>query len=241
MRIAHLVVAVSTGVVALALLVGAASAVEEPPHNVVARNGNFEIRDYPALSVAELTMQGDRNSVAYGGFRKLAGFIFGANSRKQSLQMTAPVIEVPTEDGDDDNLAQRFRRIEPQLGDPVRDAPRALACRSAEARRPVHQAAGGAADPLRRPPLLGSRRRHRRRGGDRRARVDTESPSTRSCWSADHRPIRSALDVVVPASQRNNDSNQVMKQRHPSRCRSLSAASLLCMRRSATVSESSAR
>ncbi len=99
MRIAHLVVAVSTGVVALALLVGAASAVEEPPHNVVARNGNFEIRDYPALSVAELTMQGDRNSVAYGGFRKLAGFIFGANSRKQSLQMTAPVIEVPTEDG----------------------------------------------------------------------------------------------------------------------------------------------
>ncbi len=78
---------------ALVLLRGSASAVEEPPHTVVTRDGDFEIRDYPALSVAEVTLPGDRNSAAYAGFRKLAGFIFGANSRKQSIEMTAPVIE----------------------------------------------------------------------------------------------------------------------------------------------------
>jgi hypothetical protein len=99
MRIAHpILVAVSANALAALMLPGGvASAVEEPPHGVVARDGNFEIRDYPALSVAEVTVQGDRNSAAYAGFRKLAGFIFGANSRKQSIEMTAPVIEAPAE------------------------------------------------------------------------------------------------------------------------------------------------
>lgn len=95
MRFAQpILVAVSaSAVAALVLLGGVASAVEEPPHRVEARDGHFEIRDYPALPVAEVTVHGDRNSAAYAGFRKLAGFIFGANSRKQSIEMTAPVIE----------------------------------------------------------------------------------------------------------------------------------------------------
>jgi hypothetical protein len=93
MRVARpILVAVSaSAVAALVLLSGVASAVEEPPHRVAARDGDFEIRDYPALSVAEVTVQGDRNSAAYAGFRKLAGFIFGANARKQSIKMTTPV------------------------------------------------------------------------------------------------------------------------------------------------------
>jgi SOUL heme-binding protein len=75
MRIAHpILVAVSASVVAaLTLLGGITSAAEEPPHRVVACDGDFEIRDYPALSLAEVTVQGDRNSAAYAGFRKLAG------------------------------------------------------------------------------------------------------------------------------------------------------------------------
>ncbi len=95
MRVARpILVAVSaSAVAALVLLGGVASAVEEPPHRVATRNGNFEIRDYPGLLVAEVTVPGDRNSAAYAGFRKLARFIFGANARKQSIEMTAPVIE----------------------------------------------------------------------------------------------------------------------------------------------------
>jgi hypothetical protein len=88
-----LVAVVASAVAALTLLRGSASAVEEPPHTVAARDGDFEVRDYPALAVAEVTVHGDRNSAAYAGFRKLAGFIFGANSRNQSIEMTAPVIE----------------------------------------------------------------------------------------------------------------------------------------------------
>ncbi len=100
MRVAHslLLVAASAIVVAgLAVVAGGASAVEEPPHRVVSRDGDFEIRDYPALTVAEVTIQADRKAAAYAGFRKLAGYIFGGNARKQSIDMTAPVIEARAE------------------------------------------------------------------------------------------------------------------------------------------------
>ena len=78
---------------AAGLFVAAASAAEEPPHKVVTRDGNFEIRDYPSLTIAEVTVRASRNDAAYAGFRKLAGYIFGANAEKQKIEMTAPVIE----------------------------------------------------------------------------------------------------------------------------------------------------
>jgi hypothetical protein len=74
-----------------------ASAVEEPPHQVVSRDGDFEIRDYPSMTVAETTADTDRNSAAYAGFRLLAGYIFGGNAKKQRIEMTAPVIEARPE------------------------------------------------------------------------------------------------------------------------------------------------
>jgi SOUL heme-binding protein len=100
MRIARpILVAVSaSAVAALVPLSGVASAVEEPPHRVAARDGDFEIRDYPTLSVAEVIVQGDRNSASYAGFRKLSGFVFGANARKRSIKMIAPVIEARADD-----------------------------------------------------------------------------------------------------------------------------------------------
>ena len=48
----------ASAVAALVPLSGVASALEEPPHRVAARDGDFEIRDYPALSVAEVIVQG---------------------------------------------------------------------------------------------------------------------------------------------------------------------------------------
>jgi SOUL heme-binding protein len=74
-----------------------ASAVEEPPHQVVSHDGDFEIRDYPSMTVAETTVDADRNSAAYAGFRLLAGYIFGGNAKKQKIDMTAPVIEARSE------------------------------------------------------------------------------------------------------------------------------------------------
>ncbi|MFC4441736.1 SOUL family heme-binding protein [Caulobacter henricii] len=69
-------------------------AVEEPAYRSVLRVGAFEIRDYPTLIVAEVSVSGDQKEAAGSGFRLLAGYIFGGNTRRQSIAMTAPVTQV---------------------------------------------------------------------------------------------------------------------------------------------------
>lgn len=66
-------------------------AVEEPAFKAVIHEGAFEVRDYPALVVAEVTVLGEQKEAASAGFRLLAGYIFGGNKRRQSIAMTAPV------------------------------------------------------------------------------------------------------------------------------------------------------
>jgi hypothetical protein len=73
-----------------------AMAVEEPSFKTVMQEGDFEIRDYPPLVVAEVTVTGGQWEAANKGFRLLAGYIFGGNRRKQSIAMTAPVALTPT-------------------------------------------------------------------------------------------------------------------------------------------------
>lgn len=68
-------------------------AVEEPAFRSVQKDGAFEIRDYPALVVAEVTAAGGQSAAASRGFRLLAAYIFGGNARRQSIAMTAPVAQ----------------------------------------------------------------------------------------------------------------------------------------------------
>lgn len=68
-------------------------ATEEPPFSVKLAEGEFEVRDYPAMVAAEVSVKGDRKDAASKGFRLLAGYIFGGNTRKQSIAMTAPVTQ----------------------------------------------------------------------------------------------------------------------------------------------------
>ena len=77
----------------LVLLGTPAMATEEPAFTVVLHEGDFEVRDYPALVVAEVTVTGDQKESANKGFRLLAGYIFGGNTRQQSIAMTAPVAQ----------------------------------------------------------------------------------------------------------------------------------------------------
>ena len=92
MTLKHLIL----GTILMASLMGApAMAVEEPSYKTVMKVSGFEIRDYPALCVAEVTVTGDRSEAANQGFRLLAGYIFGGNKRRQSLAMTAPVAQIP--------------------------------------------------------------------------------------------------------------------------------------------------
>lgn len=65
---------------------------EEQQYTVVLKDKEFEIRHYPAATLA--TIQSDARSyreLSGPGFRKLAGYIFGGNETKTSIAMTAPV------------------------------------------------------------------------------------------------------------------------------------------------------
>ncbi|ATC25538.1 heme-binding protein [Caulobacter vibrioides] len=84
-----------TAVFAAVFLGTVAMAVEEPVFKVVLHEGDFDVRDYPALVVAEVTVSGDQKQAANRGFRLLAGYIFGGNRTRQSIAMTAPVAQAP--------------------------------------------------------------------------------------------------------------------------------------------------
>jgi len=69
---------------------------EEPPHRVIARLGEVEIREYAPRLVAETEVDADENAARNEGFRRLAGYIFGANRGERRIAMTAPVAQEPS-------------------------------------------------------------------------------------------------------------------------------------------------
>ncbi|CCD96789.1 putative heme-binding protein, SOUL family [Bradyrhizobium sp. ORS 375] len=86
-----------TGLVVL-VLAGAAiaagpimSRVEHPRYDVVKRDGEFEIRAYAPMIIAQADVQGARKAAIEEGFRIIGGYIFGANQAKAKIAMTAPV------------------------------------------------------------------------------------------------------------------------------------------------------
>ncbi len=72
-----------------------AMATEEPAFTLVERQGAFEIRQYPPLVAAEVSVAGDQAEAGRAGFRLLAGYIFGGNTQRRSIAMTAPVLQSP--------------------------------------------------------------------------------------------------------------------------------------------------
>jgi len=68
-------------------------ATEEPTFNVTLKSGTMEVREYPPLIAAEVVVAGDRRQAVNAGFRLLAGYVFGGNTRRESIAMTAPVVQ----------------------------------------------------------------------------------------------------------------------------------------------------
>ena len=56
---------------------------------------DVELRSYPALVAADVTVRADRDQAGNAGFRILAGYIFGGNEGARSIAMTAPVVTSP--------------------------------------------------------------------------------------------------------------------------------------------------
>ena len=67
----------------------------QPAYQVIKKDQSIEVREYPALLVAEVSIQGERYAAIQSGFRKLADFIFGNNNRHEKIAMTAPVLQQP--------------------------------------------------------------------------------------------------------------------------------------------------
>ncbi|MEO6788083.1 MAG: heme-binding protein [Chthoniobacteraceae bacterium] len=65
------------------------AATETPEYKIVRTDGKFEIRDYPALTVATTPMEGAEMN---GGFGKLFRFITGNNEGSEEIAMTSPVL-----------------------------------------------------------------------------------------------------------------------------------------------------
>lgn len=73
------------------LLSGVVMAIEEPEFTVESKSAHYEIRKYAAIVVAETKIESDFESAGNQAFKILAGYIFGANTSKTKIAMTAPV------------------------------------------------------------------------------------------------------------------------------------------------------
>jgi hypothetical protein len=72
--------------------------VEIARYQVLERDGDIEIRAYPALVVAEVTRTGSRDEAVRSGFGPLARYIFAKERGGEKIAMTAPVTQKPRED-----------------------------------------------------------------------------------------------------------------------------------------------
>jgi DNA gyrase inhibitor GyrI len=67
--------------------------VEIARYEVIEADGPIEIRDYPALTVAEVTRSGNRDQAVRAGFGPLARYIFAKEREGEKIAMTAPVTQ----------------------------------------------------------------------------------------------------------------------------------------------------
>jgi cytochrome bd-type quinol oxidase subunit 1 len=65
---------------------------ETQPYKVIKVEKDFEIRYYPATTMAMITSSAKNyKELGNSGFKKLAGYIFGGNKEKKQIGMTSPV------------------------------------------------------------------------------------------------------------------------------------------------------
>ncbi|MCA1653648.1 MAG: heme-binding protein [Sphingomicrobium sp.] len=82
-----------------ALLGGAAlyylreKATDEPDYRTLRTDGDFQIRHYPEIVIAETIAHGPRKRSLSEGFRRLADYIFAKSRPGEELAMTVPVMQ----------------------------------------------------------------------------------------------------------------------------------------------------
>ena len=66
--------------------------IKEPQYNLIKKDGKIEIREYSDYVIAKTSLNKGATKENNSMFRTLAGYIFGGNSKNESISMTAPVI-----------------------------------------------------------------------------------------------------------------------------------------------------
>jgi hypothetical protein len=66
---------------------------EKQPYDLVRTEGTVEVRRYPEHLVAETEVSSDFEDAGSRAFRYLFGYITGENTARQSIEMTAPVVQ----------------------------------------------------------------------------------------------------------------------------------------------------
>ncbi|MCG2620328.1 heme-binding protein [Arthrobacter sp. I2-34] len=66
---------------------------EHQPFELVRRYADFELRRYPAHTVAEMEVTSSFDGAGNAAFRRLFNYIRGNNTARQTLAMTAPVLQ----------------------------------------------------------------------------------------------------------------------------------------------------
>ena len=75
---------------------------EQPDFTVLRADADFELRDYPALVVAEVSHAGSRERASGASFRRLAAYIFAQDrpAGGEAIAMTSPVLQDETQPGE---------------------------------------------------------------------------------------------------------------------------------------------
>ncbi len=89
----HILVAVAVFLLLWSAWGLASSRVEQAAYEVLDSGKEYEVRLYPEHIVAETTVEGGYEEALNEGFRIIANYIFGANAKKETIAMTAPVAE----------------------------------------------------------------------------------------------------------------------------------------------------
>ncbi|MBO6556104.1 MAG: heme-binding protein [Pseudomonadales bacterium] len=78
----------------IGILANGVMALDEPDYAVIESIGDqMEVREYPAFTVASVSVDADMKSAGNQGFRLLADYIFGNNQSDEKIAMTAPVFQ----------------------------------------------------------------------------------------------------------------------------------------------------
>ena len=73
-----------------------AAKLNQPEYELIEKDGKIEIREYSKYVIAKSSIKQIEMNQNNNMFRTLASYIFGSNSKNQSIPMTAPVITQST-------------------------------------------------------------------------------------------------------------------------------------------------